>query len=177
MYLLDANAFMEASRLYYSFQIAPGFWQWLSDSFRAGTVASVTAVHDEIAVGDDDLADWAKDPELRRFWLPDSAESISVMAELAVWANSPERIYKPSAISEFMGSADLRLIAQAKAVGATVVTRETSEPHSRRKIKIPDAAHSALNDEILNDLGPSVDAHLPGKEAAGRPCATCVGPA
>lgn len=29
MYLLDANAFMEASRLYYGFDLAPGFWEWL----------------------------------------------------------------------------------------------------------------------------------------------------
>jgi len=26
MYLLDANAFIEASRLYYAFDIAPRFW-------------------------------------------------------------------------------------------------------------------------------------------------------
>ena len=26
MYLLDANAFMEANRLYYAFDIAPRFW-------------------------------------------------------------------------------------------------------------------------------------------------------
>jgi hypothetical protein len=29
MYLVDANAFMEANRLYYAFDIAPGFWTWL----------------------------------------------------------------------------------------------------------------------------------------------------
>ncbi len=28
MHLLDANAFMEANRLYYAFDIAPGFWTW-----------------------------------------------------------------------------------------------------------------------------------------------------
>jgi len=31
MYLLDSNAFMEANRLYYGFDIAPGFWTWLGD--------------------------------------------------------------------------------------------------------------------------------------------------
>lgn len=32
MYLLEANAFGEANRLYYAFDIAPGFWNWLVDS-------------------------------------------------------------------------------------------------------------------------------------------------
>ena len=31
MYLLDSNAFIEANRLYYAFDIAPGFWTWLGD--------------------------------------------------------------------------------------------------------------------------------------------------
>lgn len=142
MYLLDANAFMEAKRLYYSFRIAPGFWEWLSDQFQAGAIASVRAVYDEVSAGDDDLSSWAKDPALKDFWLPDSAESISVMAELASWANHPDRIFKGPAVDEFMASADLRLIALAKVTRASVVTRETSEPSSRKRIKIPDAANA-----------------------------------
>lgn len=53
MYLLDANAFMEAKRLYYSFRIAPGFWQWLTTEFTARRIASISAVRDEIAAGDE----------------------------------------------------------------------------------------------------------------------------
>lgn len=51
MHLLDANAFMEASRLYYSFQIAPRYWEWLVDKFNEGEIASVEAVYDEITAG------------------------------------------------------------------------------------------------------------------------------
>jgi len=51
MYLLDANAFMEASRLYYGFDIAPGFWTWLGDRKLTGQVASIEAVKDEITAG------------------------------------------------------------------------------------------------------------------------------
>lgn len=39
MHLIDANAFMEASRLYYGFDIAPGFWPWLGDPSLVGQVA------------------------------------------------------------------------------------------------------------------------------------------
>jgi len=51
MYPLDANAFMEANRLYYAFDIAPGFWSWLGDPSLAGEVASIDAVKVERAAG------------------------------------------------------------------------------------------------------------------------------
>lgn len=60
MYLMDSNTFMEANRLYYAFDIAPGFWDWLGDSSLSGQVASVDAVKDEITAGSGDLVDWAR---------------------------------------------------------------------------------------------------------------------
>lgn len=143
MHLLDANAFMEASRLYYSFKIAPGYWDWLVEQFKTGQIASVEAVFDEITAGRGDLVDWAKDPALDGFWLPDSAESIAAAAELAAWAANPSRPYKQSAVDEFMASADLRLAAQASVLGATIVTRETPDASCKKRVKLPDAARSA----------------------------------
>lgn len=139
MYLLDANVFMEASRLYYSFKIAPGYWGWLVGRFEAGEIASVDAVYDEITAGSGDLVEWAKDSVLNGFWLPDSADSVAAMSDLAAWAAHPERPFKQSAVDEFMDSADLRLAAQACAIGATVVTRETPDPLCQRRVKLPDA--------------------------------------
>ena len=140
MHLLDANAFMEASRLYYSFQIAPGYWDWLVDRFNAGEIASVEAVYEEITAGSGDLVDWAKDSALDGFWLPDTAESVAVIADLATWAAHPDRPFKQAAVDEFMASADLRLAAQASTLGATVVTRETPDPACKKRVKLPDAA-------------------------------------
>ena len=40
-----------------------------------------------------------------------------------------------------MSSADLRLDAPAQALGAAVVTREKSEPNSRKVVKIPDVCN------------------------------------
>jgi len=39
-----------------------------------------------------------------------------------------------------MASADLRLVAQASALNATVITREVPSPDSRKRVKLPDAA-------------------------------------
>lgn len=139
MHLLDANAFMEASRFYYSFTIAPGYWDWLVSKFQAGEIASVEAVYDDITAGYGDLVTWAKDPALDGFWLPDTAESIAVAGQLASWAAHPDRPFKQTAVDEFMASADLRLAAQASAIDATVVTRETSDPGCKKRVKLPDA--------------------------------------
>jgi len=137
MYLLDANAFMEANRLYYAFDIAPGFWTWLGDPSLAGQVASIDAVKDEITAGTGDLVDWARSLPAA-FWLSDTTDVLAAMTELAAWAADPARQYRQDAIDKFLDSADLRLIAHAMAAGATLVTREQPAPESKTKIKIPD---------------------------------------
>ncbi len=138
MYLLDANAFMEANRLYYGFDIAPGFWTWLGGGSLAGQVASIDAVKDESTAGTGDLVDWAKALPAT-FWLADTEDVLTAMTELVAWVTQTSRQYRQDAVDEFLGSPDLKLIAHALASGATVVTREQPAPDSRKKIKIPDA--------------------------------------
>ncbi len=141
MYLLDANAFMEASRLYYAFDIAPGFWTWLGDPSRTANVASIDTVKDEITAGTGELVTWARAlPDT--FWLTDTADTLTAMTQLATWANDPARSYRQEAVDEFMGAADLRLIAHAMAIHATVVTRERPRPESKKKIQIPDVCNA-----------------------------------
>lgn len=92
MHLLDANAFIEASRFYYAFDLAPGYWHWLEDPTLAGAVASIQAVKDEITAGDDALVEWAKRmPDA--FWLSDTAESIGAMRDAVTWATAPDRLF------------------------------------------------------------------------------------
>lgn len=141
MHLLDANAFMEANRLYYGFDIAPGFWTWLGDPSLVGQVASIDAVKDEITAGTGDLADWAR-ARPASFWLTDTDAVLLAMRELAAWAADPGRQYRQEAVEEFLDSADLKLIAHAMTSGATVVTREQPAPESKKKIKIPDAGNA-----------------------------------
>ncbi len=141
MYLLDANAFMEANRLYYGFDIAPGFWTWLGDTSLVGQVASIDAVKDEVTAGTGDLVDWAR-ARPANFWLTDTDAVLLAMRELAAWAADPARQYRQEAVNEFLDSADLKIIAHAMASGATVVTREQPAPDSKKKIKIPDACNA-----------------------------------
>jgi hypothetical protein len=65
-------------------------------------------------------------------------ESLAAVTTLGQWANAAERPYNDAAKAEFMASADLRLIAQAYVIKGTVVTRETSAPDAKKRVKIPD---------------------------------------
>ena len=140
MYLIDANAFIEASRHYYSFNLAPRYWSWLYEQSVAGTVGSIKAVYDEIADGDDDLSAWVRDNTPEEFWLEEDDDSVAAIIDLATWATGPTRQFTQAAIDEFMASADLRLVAQARALGATVITREVPNAESKKRVKLPDAA-------------------------------------
>lgn len=143
MLLLDSNAFIEAKNLYYSFTIAPGFWDWLEWAHDAGDLASVPAVREELLRQDDELSAWAARLPTS-FWREETADTVASLQLLATWAMNDAPLFTQQARTDFLASADYRLIAEAHAGSHTVVTREQSAPMARRRVLIPDAcaAHS-----------------------------------
>lgn len=141
MYLLDANAFIEASRLYYAFDIAPGFWTWLGDPRHAGQIASIEAVRDELTAGTGDLVVWAR-ARPSTFWLTDTPAVVAAMTRIAAWTTDPARQYRQEAIDVFLDSADYALVAHALVTDAVLVTREQPAPDSKKIIKIPDVCNA-----------------------------------
>lgn len=143
MYLLDANVFIDAKNRYYGMDFAPGFWDWLLKAHQEGLLYTVRAVADEIVPGDE-LSTWFK--ALPSGFVRDpGAGDAPHLSSLAVWAQNSTH-YRPDAIAEFLGSADYRLVAQAKTLGYTVVTHETADSNIRRRIKIPEAcAHIGVS--------------------------------
>ena len=57
--------------------------------------------------------------------------------------------FKEAAKSEFLSGGDPWLIAKAKVIGATVVTQETFDAQSRKKVKIPNVCR-ALSVPYIN---------------------------
>ena len=138
MFLLDSNAFIEAKNTYYSFEIAPGFWHWIEVAHSSGLLGSIGAVRDELMRQDDPLSDWARDLPAS-FWVPEDDGTIGALQGLAAWAMNDAPSFRQQARTDFLASADYRLIAAAKAGHHVVVTREQSAPESKRRILIPDA--------------------------------------
>lgn len=134
MYLLDANVLIEAKNRYYAFDLVPRFWAWLDQAHERLLVASVEAVRQELAAGEDELADWSRSrPGF--FRSPDAllARSLPVVA---TWIDS--RGYTQAAVDQFFsGIADLYLVADGLAHDDTVVTLERSDAAVRKRVLIP----------------------------------------
>lgn len=145
-HLLDANVFIDAKNTYYSFETAPGFWSWLRDEHTRGTICSITAVHDELARQEDELAEWAQTLP-KTFWLHEDDATLPHLQTVASWAMDPAHKYREAARTEFLAAADFRLVAAARAWTMPIATNEVSQPDSGRKVKLPDACH-AQNVEV-----------------------------
>lgn len=132
-YLLDANVFMQAKNLYYGFDFCPAFWDWLIEMNTAKRVFSIEKIGDEIAAGDDELADWAAQRDQNFFLKPDPT-ILPALRLVSAWA--ADQKYEPAAVSMFLQDPDYYLVAHALAHGYTVVTHEVASA-STKKIKIP----------------------------------------
>lgn len=146
-YLLDANVFITAHRQWYGFDFCPGFWEWLRQAHGAGVVFSAGRVRSELD-GDDALAEWVSELP-PGFFLEESAADATAFGQVATWAQSQR--YQPSAVSNFLRSADFALVAQALARQLAVVTLEVRS-NTQRIIKIPDAC-AAVGVRYLTPYG------------------------
>ncbi len=135
-YLLDSDVLIRAKNDHYGFDLCPGFWAWLEQANASGVVHSVEAVYNEIVVGADDLAEWAKNH--RAMFLPLTADEITAVASVNRWANDSQH-YEAAAKADFATAADSFLIGHALAGGHTIVTHERVSD-ARKRIPIPNAA-------------------------------------
>ncbi|HDS84095.1 MAG TPA: DUF4411 family protein, partial [Phycisphaerales bacterium] len=76
-YLLDANVFIEASRRYYAFDLAPGFWENLIRYSNTNQVLSIDRIKIELEKGKDELAEWAKHKFHHAFVSTNETETIT----------------------------------------------------------------------------------------------------
>lgn len=140
-YLIDSNVFIQAKNMYYRFDFCGGFWDWVKTAHDAGILFSVKKVKAELLTGKDSCADWVKALP-NEFFVEDSGD-IRAMQEygrIIRWAFASD--FRDIAKEEFAREevADAFLIAVAKAHNYIIVTQEQSNPVSRRKILLPDAA-------------------------------------
>ena len=132
-YLLDANVFIQAKNLHYGMDFCPAFWDWLIIRNRAGNVASIEKVGDELKGGEDELSRWAKIAG-SSFFLPPKRDILPALERTSVLVQREK--YEASAVATFLQVADYWLIAHALTCNGIVVTHEIPSD-SKRKIKIP----------------------------------------
>jgi len=140
IYVLDTNVLIQAHRNYYSFDLAPGFWDSLPEF--AVRIHVIDWVRSEMVDGhDDELAQWVRGAgavlcqrvmdldEVRRAVVPEYQAIVTLVQKTARFQERWRR--------DFLACADPWVIAYAKVIGGTVVTME--QPASAgSKVKIPD---------------------------------------
>ena len=137
-YLLDADVFIDAHRRYYPFDIRPDFWDWLERKHDEGFVFSIKKVYDELRASEDELSEWAKKMSMRKFFKEaNDVATINKMEELRSWTDKEE--FTKEAVDEFYGSANIFLVAYAKAHNLIVATNEVYDENMKKKVKIPNA--------------------------------------
>ncbi len=135
LHIIDANVMLEAANRYYSFNLVPGFWNWLAEQSYAGTVRSASMVKDEIDYPLE-LVAWVKERVAEGFFVDVSEPAIQDKCrEVADWVLAQN--FGPEHVARFLDGADPWIISTAAALKATVVSQEIATGTGSKKIKIP----------------------------------------
>ncbi len=142
-YCLDTNVFIEPSKGWYAFDIAPSFWEALAQWNREGILCSILPVYKEITdhQEENDLVRWVKQHHKQLFLHPNQ-ETWEVFGEIV---NLVNETYEGYLVESFLNCADPLVIAYAKANRLVVVTEEKKRKEELnsngkvggKKIKIP----------------------------------------
>lgn len=137
-YLLDANAFVEAHRKFYAFDLCPGYWEALSAHALLGTVGSIDRIRVELAKNKDALWKWVGDELPDGFFAStNDTEVFPYYGQAVSWVQSQVR-FLPQAKAEASDKADTWLVAHARAKGQVLVTFEKANPATKKKVPLPD---------------------------------------
>lgn len=151
-FLLDSNMFIAPHRTYYGFDLCPGFWNFLIQEFDNGSIVSIQKVYDELHVGEDVLADWAKNSLGKKHFI-DQSKDASVVAkyqDISNWVLSSTQ-FKDYAKRSFLGpeEADPWICAYAAVHDVIVVTGEIKEPDVKKRVPLPNVLE-AFNVEYVD---------------------------
>jgi len=96
-------------------------------------LAALKRLADELAVGTDELSQWATQRG-RAFFLPPDPQMLETLATVSEWVQNQN--YRPAAVNAFLQNADYYLIVHALAHDHIVVTHEVPSD-GVRQVKIP----------------------------------------
>jgi len=148
-YIIDTSSIITPHRNYYNVDIAPSFWDHLSNIINQpnGNVFIIDKVKEEILRGNDYLIEWINNIDKNKILITETDERVlQAYTEISLWVNDHDH-YKERAKEQFLDAekADAFLIAYAKAYNIEgeiiIVTEEMPSPDgalNRKKIKIPD---------------------------------------
>jgi len=140
LYLLDANALINAHNGWFALNRVPEFWLWLLHHAEAGTIKMPIEIYGEVEGGNDELAAWMKETEHKKMLqLTEDADLGKVQQVLAQYGDD---LTEDELIT--IGQDPFLVAAAVGHADRIVVTGEVSAASKKRaKRKVPD---------ICNDL-------------------------
>lgn len=137
LFFLDANVLIDANRDYYPIERVPEFWDWLVHHGEQGNVKIPLEVYEEMKDGNDNLAAWSKEPNVKSALLLDEEVDVDLVSKAINDGYAPdltddevEKIGRDPFLVAY-GLADLGQ--------RCVVTTEVSKPRrSRANRHLPD---------------------------------------
>lgn len=148
-YLFDANPFITANNTFYSFDIAPSFWQKLNELAERNLFSIIDRVYDELVFvnkekpeNEDELSFWIRTEYKGEVHTTRNIEVVNMYSQIIqkMTQDTPYMShYSTSAKADFArgSNADAWLVAYAKIFNYTIVTFETYDPNNKKNIKIP----------------------------------------
>lgn len=135
-HVLDTSVFIQAARIYYPFDICPGFWSCLLYHCQTRQIVILDRVRAEIRRGNDELKEWINDVPRQFFASTKTPEVIVEFSALMQWVQNNDQ-FMDEAKSEFASVADGWVVAYAKAYDLVVVTQEVYAADVRKRVPIP----------------------------------------
>ncbi len=149
LFLLDANALIDAHETYYSLDRVPGFWLWLIEIGKQGRLKIPVEVYEEVAPFRGPLPEWLRQPEARAaLTLPESSNLQLVQQVLCVgYARDLDDVE-----IEEIGKDPFLVAAAMSGPDRVVVTREVSKKTQiRAKRRLPDVCDT-FGVRCINDV-------------------------
>ena len=137
---LDADVLIQAKNLWYGFDFAPSFWEFLDQKVQEGILRSSTMVYGELTEdSEDELAQWAKERRDSGLWVPPT-EPVQTMASVIM--NWVHENFEPMRSAKFLNGADPWLIAHARIDNGVVISHEAPAGANTKTPKIPNIART-----------------------------------
>lgn len=140
LYWLDSMVFILPNREeYYSFALAPTFWQLLEQKANDGILASTRKVCDELIRRRDTLAAWVDARKNSSLFVDPNKEVQDAYTRIADYVMNNYRYHRAE---EFLGGADPWLIAHATVDNGKVVSHEKRSSLLAQEVKIPNVCQA-----------------------------------
>lgn len=141
IYLLDANVLIDSNRDYYPLSRVPEFWDWLLFCGANSFVKIPIEVYEEVKEGNDDLAEWIKQDEVKDALLLNEEAEISLVSMVIDVGYAPD--LTDDEVEKIGRDPFLVAYALHQSEERIVVSTEVSRPKKQRaNRKLPDVCQA-----------------------------------